>query len=61
MNNPTKEQVRQARIKAGLTQKAAGALIYKTQKAWQNYEIGRRSMDYALFELFQMKLKQWIK
>lgn len=57
MNNPTKEQVKQARLKAGLTQKAAGALIYKTQKAWQNYEIGRRSMDYALWELFLIKIK----
>lgn len=61
MKNPTPEQIKQARIKAGLTQKVAGSLIYKTQKSWQNYELGYRSMDYALFELFEIKVKQWAK
>jgi DNA-binding transcriptional regulator YiaG len=53
---PTPEQIKQARQQAGLTQTAAGALIYKSLRAWQQYEAGDRKMDAALWELFQIKL-----
>ena len=58
MNNPTPEQVKQARATAGLTQKQAAGLIHKKLLAWQRYESGDRSMDYALYELFMLKTGQ---
>lgn len=57
MNYPTPQQIREARTESGLTQKAAAELIYKTAKAWRNWEAGIRSMDYALWELFLIKVK----
>lgn len=57
MNNPTPQQIREARTESGLTQKAAAELIYKTAKAWRNWEAGIRGMDYALWELFLLKVK----
>ena len=58
MNDPTPEQVKQARATAGLTQKQAAGLIHKKLLAWQRYESGDRSMDYALYELFMLKTGQ---
>ena len=55
MNNPTPEQIKQARKDAGLTQTQAAALIHKTCRCWQQYEAGDRKMDYALYELFLIK------
>ncbi len=56
MNNPTPAQIKQARKDAGLTQAAAALLIYKSCRAWQQYEKGDRGMDKALFELFMSKV-----
>lgn len=58
MNNPTPEQVKQARLNAGLTQAQAAAVIYKKLLAWQRYESGDRSMDAAYWELFLIKTGQ---
>ena len=58
MNNPTTSQIKQARKDAGLTQTAAAKLIYKSCRAWQQYEKGDRTMDAALFELFLLKLER---
>ena len=55
MDNPAPEQVKQARKDAGLTQTQAADLIYKSCRAWQQYEKGDRAMDIALFELFMFK------
>jgi len=57
VNNPTPEQIKQARKEAGLTQTQAADLIYKSCRAWQQYEKGDREMDKALFELFMLKTK----
>lgn len=57
MNNPTQEEVKKARKDAGLTQTQAAELIYKSCRAWQQYEKGDREMDKALFELFMLKIK----
>lgn len=56
MVSPTPEQIKQARMEAGLTQTTAGQLIYKSCRAWQQYEKGDRAMDLALFELFIIKV-----
>lgn len=57
MTNPTPEQIKQARKDAGLTQTQAADLIYKSCRAWQQYEKGDREMDKAFFELFTLKTK----
>lgn len=56
-NNPTPEEIKQARKDAGLTQTQAAELIYKSCRAWQQYEKGDREMDKAFFELFMIKTK----
>ena len=58
LNNPTPEQVKQARENAGLTQSQAAAVIYKKLLAWQRYESGDREMDAAYWELFLIKTVQ---
>jgi len=55
---PTPTQVRAARKAAGLTQAEAAALVYHTRRAWQNWELEKREMDPAVFELFQIKTGQ---
>ena len=56
--NPTPEQIKQSRMDAGLTQTAAALHVYKTCRAWQQYEKGDRAMDLALFELFMIKVEK---
>lgn len=55
---PTPEQIKQARISAGLTQTQAAELLHKSLRVWQNYELGDRGMDIAHWVLFQIKLNQ---
>ena len=56
--NPTPEDIRDARKRAGLTQREAAALIYATQSAWEDWEQGRRRMHPALWELFRLKVTE---
>lgn len=58
MTKPTKEQIRAARKTANLTQAAAGAMVYHARRAWQDWELGNRAMDPAVFELFLIKTGQ---
>jgi DNA-binding transcriptional regulator YiaG len=63
MNKPTPDEVRAARLAAGLTQTEAAAVIGKPLRTWQNWEApadspSHRSMDAALFELFLLKSKK---
>lgn len=55
MKIPTKEEIKQARTDAGLTQSKAAELIYKKIRTWQQWEAGDREMDPAFFELFKIK------
>lgn len=55
--NPTPEQVRETRFKAGLSASKAAALIYRSTRNWQQWELGERAMDPALYELFCIKVK----
>jgi len=61
MKAPTPHQIKAARLSAGLTQTEAGATIYKSYRTWQNWEGGTRTMDAALFELFQIKQRYELK
>lgn len=58
MTKPTPSQIRAARLAVGLTQVAAGALVYHARRAWQDWELGQRPMDQAVFELFLVKTGQ---
>ena len=55
--NPTPEQVRETRAKAGLSASKAAALVYRSTRNWQQWELGERKMCPALFELFCLKVK----
>lgn len=51
------ENLREARIKAGLTQSQAAGLVHVTTRAWQNWESGDRVPHPAFVELFDIKLR----
>jgi DNA-binding transcriptional regulator YiaG len=53
--NPDPATIRAARETAGLTQTAAGAVVYSSLGAWQQWEAGLRRMHPGLWELFQIK------
>ena len=65
MNQPTPAEVSalreryQAKHNLGITeaQQQLAGLIFKKQRAWQFWEYGDRSMDPALWELLNAKLK----
>jgi DNA-binding transcriptional regulator YiaG len=54
--NPDPAVIRDARKAAGLTQTQAGALIYCTLRAWQQWEDGSRRMHPAFWDLWRRKL-----
>lgn len=53
--NPTPKMVSDARLKAGLTQTEAAALVHASLRAWQQWEAGDRVMHGAMWELFEIK------
>ncbi len=58
MNNPTPDQIRAARLAAGLTQPKAGELILASKRSWENWEQGRVKMSPGLFDYFLVKTGQ---
>jgi len=58
MNSPTPEEIKSARIAAGLTQPEAAALVYVDIRAWQYWESGQRNMHPTKWELFNLKTKK---
>ena len=52
---PSPEQIREARLRAGLTQSHAAALVGVQPRAWRYWEGGGRKMGAAVWELFQIK------
>ena len=55
---PTPEQIRAARLAAGLSQAEAGELILASKRSWENWEQGRVNMHPGLFDYFLIKTKQ---
>ena len=53
--NPKPEQIKAARQRAGLSQRAAGELIYRSLRTWQDWEYGYSPMDRALWEFWNIK------
>jgi len=56
MVNPTPQEVKQRRELYGLTQTQASALVYRTLRNWQQWELGERKIDLAAWELFNLKM-----
>lgn len=56
MKQPTAKRIRNARIKAGLNQAQAAALVHLSSNIrWCEYETGTRNIDLARWELFLIK------
>lgn len=55
---PSPAQIKRARARANLSQKAAAALIYQERKSWNRYEAGLVAMHPALWELWNIKAKR---
>lgn len=60
--NPSPEEIRAARVAAGLTQTQAATLVHVTPRNWQQWEDSTggqnaRKMPAGLWELFNIKSK----
>jgi hypothetical protein len=56
---PTPEQVREARMRAGLTQSQAATLVHRKElKRWSEWELGVRRMQPDTWELFLLLTNQ---
>ncbi len=53
---PTPQNLRDARLSLGYTQKEAAALVHVTPRAWQLLEAGNRRMPPGLWELCVIKV-----
>ncbi|WP_122558496.1 helix-turn-helix domain-containing protein [Pseudomonas viridiflava] len=61
-HEPSAKNIRQARINSGLSETAAGELIYVSRQSWRLYETGKTAIKLGLWELFLFKTGQlWIK
>lgn len=58
MTSPTPEEIRAARLTAGLTVRQACEMVHASPRSWQNYEAGDRVMHPAIWELFRIKVAQ---
>lgn len=59
---PTPENIRKARKNRGLSESAAGELIYVSRESWRLYEKGTTKIKLGLWELFLFKTGQlWLK
>jgi DNA-binding transcriptional regulator YiaG len=52
---PSPADVRASRFRAGLTHRAAAALIHCAERSWQDWESGARRMHPAMWELWRRK------
>jgi len=55
---PTPEQVKEARLRAGLSQAQAAEMVHSLTRSWQRWESGARGMHPAFWELFQIKARE---
>lgn len=58
MISPASNQIRAARLAAGLSQQQAGELILSSGRSWENWEQGRVKMHPGLFDYFLLKTMQ---
>jgi len=53
---PAPAEIRRLRLEHGLTQEAAGAAIYHSRRAWQDWERGERRMSPALWQFARERI-----
>jgi anti-sigma regulatory factor (Ser/Thr protein kinase) len=59
MQRPAPQEIRAARLAAGLTQPAAAALVHRTARMWSMWETSTdHEMDLACWELFNIKVER---
>ncbi len=56
--SPTADEVRAARLAAGMTQDAAAETVLSARRAWQDWESGARRMHPGLWQLFLISPKR---
>jgi DNA-binding transcriptional regulator YiaG len=54
-SNPTPDMILARRNGLGLTQQAAGKVVYSSLRRWQAWELGESRMHPAIWELFLLK------
>jgi DNA-binding XRE family transcriptional regulator len=54
-NTPTPEALRSQRAAAGHTQAQAAHLVHTSERAWQAWEAGDRTMHPGMWELYRIK------
>jgi DNA-binding transcriptional regulator YiaG len=52
---PSPTEIREARLRANLTQTQAAALVGVSDRSWRYWEEGGRQMQESKWELFQIK------
>ncbi|MGL4574548.1 MAG: helix-turn-helix domain-containing protein [Burkholderiaceae bacterium] len=58
VRQPTPAEIKDARIRAHLTQQAAAELVHRaTRGRWAAWEAGTHEIDLAVWELFLIKSK----
>jgi putative transcriptional regulator len=55
--NPSPNEIKQARLTAGLTQTKAANIIGYTMRSWQMWEAGKSPMRKVLFDTFLERIK----
>lgn len=61
MKKPTPNEIKKARLDAGLTQaKAAAKIFSESYRSWQNYESGVNDMHPAIWWCFLQRTK-WLR
>lgn len=54
---PTPEEIKAARLAAGLTQRQAAERIGYKLRSWEDWEQGKRNMRQVVFDVFKTKTK----
>lgn len=58
MTLPTPEQIKAARLAAGLSTEQAASIACVGQRAWQLWEEGKRTINAASWTLFQRHINE---
>jgi DNA (cytosine-5)-methyltransferase 1 len=56
-DNPTAAEIKQRRLKAGLSRKEAAALLGVAYRTYQDWELSNAKMRSAFWELFKLRTK----
>jgi DNA-binding transcriptional regulator YiaG len=54
---PNQKQIKEARLKAGITQQQAAEIVHRDMRSWRRWEAGQAEIDPAIWELFLIKTR----